>query len=368
MILEGGTSSGLGRPQGPCDAAMGSEVRVEVSMRRIRSHLPWVFLAVSGLAAVPAALAGEAPRLSLPIACEPQKSCFIQNLVDVDASSGVQDYRCGSASYDGHKGTDFRVLSVAAAKTGVPVLSAAEGTVLGVRDGTEDGIVTPGTRAAVAGRECGNGLVIDHGNGWHTQYCHMRKGSLKVRSGDRVGRGDLLGFVGFSGLAQFAHVHFEVRKDGIPVDPFTGRSQAEACNADAAEVPGLWDETAARAFPYPDAVVLGVGFAADPAAVEGLETDDRPPEPARTSGLILYYMRAANLRTGDRVSFRLEGPAGVLAETTLEPFDRPKAAIRPFIGKKRTGAEWPAGTYRGSAKILRGGNVIAERQTRLELK
>jgi hypothetical protein len=337
-------------------------------MLRVRFLLELVCTSLVGAGAVAAALAEEVPKLSLPIQCEPQKTCFIQNFVDVDPTAGAQDYRCGSATYDGHKGTDFRVLSLAAAKSGVPVLSAADGTVKGVRDGVEDTFVSPSTRATIAGRECGNGVVLDHTNGWESQYCHMMKGSVKVRTGDRVSRGDPLGFVGLSGLAEFAHVHFEVRRNGKPIDPFTGKPQSEACQTDPVPGSGLWDERAARAFTYPDAAILGTGFAADPAMVERLETDDRPPEPVRTSGVILYYLRAVNTKAGDRVSLRLEGPAGVLVETTLDPFDRPKAVIRPFVGKKRRNAEWPAGTYVGNAKIIRDGKAIAEHQSRLDLK
>jgi murein DD-endopeptidase MepM/ murein hydrolase activator NlpD len=314
------------------------------------------------------AVAEDAPRLSLPIRCEPQKTCFIQSLVDVDPSSGAQDYRCGTATYDGHKGTDFRVLSATAAKDGIEVLNSADGTVKGVRDGVEDAFVTASTRDAIAGRECGNGVVVDHGNGWESQYCHMKKGSVKVRTGDRVSRGDRLGLVGWSGLTQFAHLHLEVRKNGTPVDPFSGKSQTEACETEPASGAGLWDEAAARAFTYPDAVVLGAGFVADPAVVERLEIDDRPPLPVRTSDAILYYLRAANLKKGDRASFRLEGPSGLLAEATLDPLDRPKAVFRPYVGKKRPDTGWPAGTYIGSARILRDGKVIAERQGRLELQ
>lgn len=307
-------------------------------------------------------------RLSLPIACEPQKTCFIQNYVDVDPSAGVQDHRCGSATYDGHKGTDFRVLSLAAAKQGIAVISSADGTVKGVRDGVADAFWTPADKGATAGRECGNGVVVDHGQGWETQYCHMMRGSVKVRPGDRVSRGDVLGAVGLSGFTQFAHVHLEVRRSGKTIDPFSGHSPGQACEPDGEQSGGLWDEQAAKAFVAADATVLGAGFAADTAAIERLEADDRPAEPVRTSDVILFYLRAANVKAGDRVSFRLDGPDGVLAEATLDPYDRPKAVIGPFVGKKRTGSEWPAGPYQGSAKILRDGKVIALRQSRMELK
>ncbi len=46
--------------------------------------------------AVQAAFAEDRPQLSLPLACEPHKTCFIQNYVDLDPGAGVRDYACGS--------------------------------------------------------------------------------------------------------------------------------------------------------------------------------------------------------------------------------------------------------------------------------
>ena len=78
-----------------------------------------------------AALA-EPPVLQLPIDCELGKTCYIQQYVDLDDSEGVRDFGCGGASYNGHKGTDFRVLSIQDIEEGVNVLASAGGRVLGV--------------------------------------------------------------------------------------------------------------------------------------------------------------------------------------------------------------------------------------------
>ena len=48
----------------------------------------------------------DAPKLGLPITCEVGKTCWVQQYADHDASTGVQDYACGSETYDGHDGTD----------------------------------------------------------------------------------------------------------------------------------------------------------------------------------------------------------------------------------------------------------------------
>ncbi|HEY0977205.1 MAG TPA: M23 family metallopeptidase [Flavobacteriales bacterium] len=60
-------------------------------------------------------------------------------------------------------------------------------------------------------------VVIDHGFGYETLYGHLS--ALKVRKGQLVKRGDLIGLVGNTGLSSGPHLHYEVHKDEVPVDP-----------------------------------------------------------------------------------------------------------------------------------------------------
>lgn len=64
---------------------------------------------------------------------------------------------------------------------------------------------------------CGIGIVIEHGDGVSTRYCHLS--TVLVRSGARVNAGDDIGKMGKSGHATGLHLHFEVRDHGIAVDP-----------------------------------------------------------------------------------------------------------------------------------------------------
>lgn len=314
---------------------------------------------VAGLA--PAAWAQPAPQFSLPIACTPGKDCFIQQYVDMQLGAGQKDYRCGIVTYDEHSGTDFRLLSVKAAAAGVSVLASAPGRVKGRRDGVEDRLIaTEADRATVKGRECGNGVVIDHGAGWETQYCHLLRGSVKVREGDMVAAGAPLGLVGFSGEAQFAHVHFEVRRNGQKIDPFLGEPIGSTCLAgDKPPASSLWTPAARDALVYQDAVVLETGFAAQPVTPDTTEQGGITA-PAPDSPMLILYGRAINLRQGDRLRITAEGPGGFTATNESEAMPHAKAQFVAFAGRERTAPRWPEGVYQGTVAVLRDGVVIRE--------
>jgi murein DD-endopeptidase MepM/ murein hydrolase activator NlpD len=67
------------------------------------------------------------------------------------------------------------------------------------------------------GRGYGNNVIIDHGYGYETLYGHMSK--IIVRPGQKISRGDLLGYVGNTGTSTGPHLHYEVRKNNNPVNP-----------------------------------------------------------------------------------------------------------------------------------------------------
>ncbi|WP_424766677.1 murein hydrolase activator EnvC family protein [Paenibacillus sp. sgz302251] len=65
----------------------------------------------------------------------------------------------------------------------------------------------------------GNCVIIDHGNGTWTLYAHIRNGGIEVDKGDKVKRGQKIAEVGSTGNSTGPHLHFEVRKDEVPVNP-----------------------------------------------------------------------------------------------------------------------------------------------------
>lgn len=95
-----------------------------------------------------------------------------------------------------HQGIDF------AASIGTPIYATADGTV---------------AEASVKFSGYGKSVEIDHGFGYRTRYAHMH--GFVVRSGQHVKRGDLIGYVGNTGLSTAPHLHYEVMLKGSQVDP-----------------------------------------------------------------------------------------------------------------------------------------------------
>jgi murein DD-endopeptidase MepM/ murein hydrolase activator NlpD len=95
-----------------------------------------------------------------------------------------------------HKGVDF------AAPKGTPIYATGEGVVVAVK--------------TVFGGY-GKHIEIDHGFGFTTRYAHMNE--FKVKKGQRIKRGDLIGTVGNTGSSTAPHVHYEIMKDGRFVNP-----------------------------------------------------------------------------------------------------------------------------------------------------
>lgn len=149
----------------------------------------------------------------------------------------ARDYRGGRFTYDGHLGTDF------ACPVGTPIVSAAPGVVLRVRNEIDRG---------------GLKVCIDHGEGLFTTHNHLSR--TLVEAGERVRRGQTIGLSGASGL-EFVlffpwvapHLHYNVWLNGKTHDPFAKPDEVSLWRRRNDPVPFDGDEPAedARFEPSP---------------------------------------------------------------------------------------------------------------------
>ena len=105
-----------------------------------------------------------------------------------------------------HRGVDY------SARTGTPIKAAGDGRVIfrGIKGGY------------------GKTVVIQHGNQYTTLYAHMSKFRGKVKKGSRVKQGQVIGYVGKSGLATGPHLHYEFRVNGVHRNPLKVKLPAAA--------------------------------------------------------------------------------------------------------------------------------------------
>jgi len=306
---------------------------------------------------------------TLPLDCVPNVTCFIQNYVDIDPSENVSDYSCKSATYDGHKGTDFRLLSTQSAIKGVAVIAAASGVVRAIRDGMNNRLLEDKNNPAIKNRECGNGVVIKHEEGWETQYCHLKKGSVNVQKGELISQGEKIGEVGYSGLAQFAHLHLTIRYNGELIDPFTGNIIGASCSVSQKLDGGLWDKTVSEAFIYRHGEILQSGFSTTVVSIDSLENGDVPQPPSFSSApAIILYARFINLEKGDQVSLEIAGLTGVLVKNITDSLERKKAQYVTYSGLKRPKNGWAKGKYVGVIKLIREGEVVLSQTQVVEIE
>ena len=133
---------------------------------------------------------------------KPMRKAFLSTPVDfVRISSGFDTHRKHPIlnRIRAHKGVDY------AARTGTPVKSAGDGEVI------------------FRGRKGGYGqvMIVKHGEHYETLYAHLSDFKKGLESGDLVKQGEVIGYVGQTGLATGPHLHYEFRVDGVHRNPET---------------------------------------------------------------------------------------------------------------------------------------------------
>jgi hypothetical protein len=294
------------------------------------------------------------------------QSCFIQNYFDHDPGPDRKDYACGRLSYDGHTGTDFRLKDLPAMEKGVAVLAAAPGIVKRIRNVMPDISIKRISPGQIEGREAGNGVLIDHGNGWVSQYSHLKQNSVVVKPGQTVKAGEKLGLIGLSGNTEFPHVEFTLRYNGKLVDPFVGIKGWSGCEDTKAT---LWSESALEKMPYIPTGVLIAGFSPEvPEAEKAREGIYRTPSFSGETKMILFWVDLFGAQKGDRQEFRILGPAGNPLVAHTEILEKSNVSWFAYAGSKKPAGGWPTGAYQGVYSLIRNDTPVASIREHFEIR
>ncbi len=318
---------------------------------------------IAGMAAIVFIFSRQAENdllvLDLPVDCEMGARCYIQSYVDRDPGPGATDFTCGSLTYDGHKGVDFRVATFAEMESGVSIIAAAPGQVRAIRDGVDD----LGAENHPEGQDCGNAVVITHDNGWETQYCHLAKGSIAVQSGDQVDVGDQLGQMGFSGRTEFPHLHLSIRYNGEPIDPFGAQNASQPC--ESAENGSLWSESARSDLAYRPGGIVDIGVSGSRPDLVNIRQGDQPSQDQASSGTLFVWGRFFGVKKDDLLTVSLTGPDGEIV-TDETRVNRNRAEEMRYAGARNTSG-WPKGDYQAMAILTRKGKIYDRLQQVLVL-
>lgn len=290
-----------------------------------------------------------------PLDCTYDVDCWTARYMDRGKDRRKQDFQCNAATQDKHKGTDFVIADLPSMRDGVAVLAAADGTVLRRRDGVEDISARGRDRSTFDGINCGNAVIIDHGNGWETQYCHLRRGSIRPSGGETVKAGDIIGMVGLSGETEYPHLHFMVRKDDLDLDPYDGGVFEQDCKAGDGS---LWAETPR----YDTMTLLPVYFTAAQPSNETVWEGGQAELPADIPALILTG-RAFHASEADKWYFTITAPDGSVFFEDRFMINQDKQFYYRFGGKRAPEGGFMPGVWQGEVRVVReeGGAPFIQR-------
>lgn len=175
-------------------------------------------------------------KIALPVIGAPLRG---ENWVAANGPSNESQHRRAELNIDGHRWLAQR-FAIDWVKTengprtykgnakdnknyfayGAQALAVADSTVVETKDGIPENVPDEKARAVKITLETigGNHVVLDLGDGKFAFYGHLQPGSLRVKTGDRVKRGDVLGLVGNSGNSTEPHLHFHVMDRGSPLE------------------------------------------------------------------------------------------------------------------------------------------------------
>lgn len=278
------------------------------------------------------------------------------------------DYQCRPQTEDKHNGTDIVIRDLGAMEQGIGVRAAAAGRVLAIRDGMPDVVVTEERRKQIMKQGCGNVLIIGHGGGWQTQYCHMKKDSLLVKKGDRVLAGQAIGEVGLSGLTEYPHLHFMVQQRQAKTiqyyDPFDGGLFEQGCSTEnESKAKSFWDKPLDHVGP----IVMPPLVSLNPVTRQTMwqtQADDLPAN----APTIFIQARGFHTLEGDIWRFELNGPSGAKRFRYDVKQTRQRQLVGANANFKHPNGAFSGGDWTATVTLRRNGDIVGSSKTRFQIK
>lgn len=290
-------------------------------MRFIASFLLFLFFSLSTTAI----------KLEFPLDCDLGKTCWISNLPRHYLKDKQVDFRCGPNTYDDHKGTDFALKDYKQMREGVKVLAPFDGKIRATRDKISDVSVRIAGKNSVKGVECGNGVVISNGK-YEAQLCHLKKNSIKVKKGQIVKAGDVVGLVGLSGFTEYPHLHMSLRKDSKEIDPFYGNQ--DGCGN---KPESMWKDKDKIHKNAKTGIVYNYGFTFKQPNMEqirkGKYITKQPEYPEALVGFVDIF----SVDKGDKIELSITDSYGKVVTARDHLFGKYQARYFFFIGKNLRG-------------------------------
>ena len=320
-------------------------------------------LTAAALSVAAFALPASAIELGMPLDCEIGKTCMIQNYVDAEPGIGAKDFECGPLAYDNHQGTDFRLRNRAEIDKGYSALATAPGVVVSTINDQPDHRFS-GAQDDPFG--CGNAVMIDHGAGWVSQYCHLAQGSVRVSRGQSVATGDPLGEVGSSGGTDFPHLHYAIRRFAAVVNPFTGVSPT---GCDAASAQPLW--SASTGLTYTPTALFGFGVTKVFPSLEIVKQDHAIlTAPEGATAPVYIWLHLLGVRAGDSARLMAFDPDGRPFASELFEITEDETVYLANIGVEPSDmglTYWPPGEYRARISFFTKGDEALREELTFDL-
>ncbi len=292
------------------------------------------------------------PALDWPVDCQLGQDCWIYNYVDmIPDDEKATDRFCGARTYDGHKGTDIGILTIQEMERGVDVLAPADGIVKKTRDGDIDIIKTDEEIENIKAqrKECGNAVLIDHGDGLETIYCHLKQNSIVVKPSSKVKAGDKIAQIGLSGVTEFPHLHFGVILRGEIIDPFTNKPNTKECGATSR---GIWSQ---KIDDKNQRLILNQGgFTDEIIDLNDIYNENSVKETLPQSAQkLLFWFSYLGAKKGDSINIEIFDPNLKLFASQQIIQDKTRAQQFYYTGKKISSPPLQPGVYIGKVIIVR---------------